>query len=53
MNREQFEALREWIKAIVAEATSHDSSDGGLLESVRLFELENEARNLLITEFHE
>lgn len=48
MTREQFDALKYWIVAIVDEKMSHDSSDGGLLESIRLGEYEKEAMALLV-----
>ena len=50
MTSEQFDKLLDLIKAIVAEATSRDTSDGGLTESIRLSEVEWEARALFVTE---
>lgn len=48
MTSQEFEKLKEWIIAIVDEKLSHDSSDGGLLESIRLSEVENEARTMFV-----
>lgn len=48
MTREQFEALKVWIVAIVDEKMSHDSSDGGLQESIRLHDCEKDAMALLV-----
>ena len=43
----QFEMLKKWINAIIDERLSHNSSDGGLIESVRLYKVEEEAKNVL------
>ncbi len=43
----QFEMLKKWINAIIDERLSHNSSDGGLIESARLYKVEEEAKNAL------
>ena len=48
MTNDQFEMLKRWINAIIDERLSHNSSDGGLIESVRLSKIEEEAKNVLI-----
>jgi hypothetical protein len=50
VTEDQFKKLKEWIVAIIAEKMSHDTSDGGLIESCRLFDVEAEVRALLVTQ---
>jgi hypothetical protein len=48
MTTEEFNKLREWIIAIIDEKLACNTSDGGLIESVRLSAVEAETRKLLI-----
>lgn len=42
MNKEQLDKLLEYIDAIVSASEARDSSDGGLIESIRLSEITKE-----------
>jgi len=51
MNKKQFDKLIEYIDASIKEALSHDTSDGGLTESIVKHELLDELEAVLVADW--
>ena len=53
MTKEQFDKLIEYIDAAIKESHSHDTSDGGLIESMAKTKLHGELEVSLVTEWED